>query len=164
MTSESALSRICIPLGIIPGLALFVFGLTSAPLAASFGLIGGWVAGALLTYIVGLLVLNRLYPWKKLVITAEFNGVLPRKSRGKAHFARRYFDKLYLVVDQQHRWSSTILPDLRPDPLDPLLIAELVQESRRKFFLIDQFDLTAAEQYLADEFSTEKDDPLSWVP
>jgi hypothetical protein len=78
--------------------------------------------------------------------------------------ARRYFDKLYLVVDQQHRWSSTILPDLRPDPLDPLLIAELVRESRRKFFLIDQFDLTAAEQYLADEFSTEKDDPLSWVP
>jgi hypothetical protein len=39
MTSEIALSRICIPLGIIPGLALFVFGLTFAPLTLSFGLV-----------------------------------------------------------------------------------------------------------------------------
>jgi hypothetical protein len=28
----------------------------------------------------------------------------------------------------------------------------------RKFYLIDQFDLTEAEQYLADEFATKPDD------
>jgi hypothetical protein len=34
------------------------------------------------------------------------------------------------------------------------LIGELKNGSRRRFFLLDQFDLTAAEQYLADEFAT----------
>jgi hypothetical protein len=38
--------------------------------------------------------------------------------------------------------------------LDPLLIGEVKQGRRRKFFVIHQFDLTEAEQYLADEFAT----------
>jgi hypothetical protein len=47
-----------------------------------------------------------------------------------------------------------MLPDPRPRALDPLLIGELKQGRRRQFFLIHQFDLTEAEQYLADEFAT----------
>jgi hypothetical protein len=34
------------------------------------------------------------------------------------------------------------------------LIGELKQGRRRKFFLIHQFELTEAEQYLTDEFAS----------
>jgi hypothetical protein len=37
------------------------------------------------------------------------------------------------------------------------LIGELKQGSGRKYYLLDQFDLTEAEQYLADEFAVEPD-------
>jgi hypothetical protein len=37
--------------------------------------------------------------------------------------------------------------------LDPLLIGEVKQADHSRFFVIQQFDLTEAEQYLADEFS-----------
>jgi hypothetical protein len=117
-------------------------------------LIGGWGLGAFLSYILGLFVLNRICPWTKLVITAEFDGILPKEAREKARAAKDHFDKLYLIIDQQHRWKSALLPDPRPRVLDPLLIGELKQGQERKFYLIHQFDLTGAEQYLADELAT----------
>jgi len=40
--------------------------------------------------------------------------------------------------------------------LDPLLIGELKQGTRSKFFVVDQFALTAAEQYLANEFAAQR--------
>ena len=113
----------------------------------------GWTFGSLLTYILSMRLFDRLWPWKKLVITAEFNGILPKKARKKALVARNHFDELYLIVDQQNRWKSALLPDPRPRALDPLLIGEHKQGHQRKFFLIDQFDLTEAEQYLTDEFA-----------
>jgi hypothetical protein len=42
--------------------------------------------------------------------------------------------------------------------LDPLLVGELSQGRSRKFYLIDQFDLTEAEQYLADEFAVKSEE------
>jgi hypothetical protein len=36
---------------------------------------------------MSLLVLNQVCPWKKLLITAEFNGILPIESREKARAA-----------------------------------------------------------------------------
>jgi hypothetical protein len=39
-------------------------------------------------------------------------------------------------------------PDPSPRTLDPLLIGELKQDRVAKYYLIHQFDLTAAEQYL----------------
>jgi hypothetical protein len=122
--------------------------------ALPYVLIGGWGFGALLSYILGLFVLNRICPWTKLVITAEFDGILPKEAREKARAAKDHFDNLYLIIDQQHRWKSALLPDPRPRGLDPLLIGELKQGKERKFYLIHQFDLTGAEQYLADEFAT----------
>jgi hypothetical protein len=121
--------------------------------AVPFVLVGGWVLGAFFIYLLGILVLNQVCSWKKLVLTAEFNGILPKKTREKARAAKEQFDKLYLVVDQQHRWNSVLLPDPSPRILDPLLIGELQQDCGRKYYLIDQFDLTEAEQYLADEFA-----------
>ena len=100
------------------------------------------------------MLLNRICPWKKLVITAEFDGILPKETREKARAAKDHFDNLYLIVDQQYHWKSALLPDPRPRALDPLLIGELKHGDRYKFFLIHQFDLTEAEQYLADEFAT----------
>jgi hypothetical protein len=123
------------------------------PTALSF-VVGGWAVGAFLFYLVSLAVLDRFCPWKKLVITAEFNGIIPKEAREKARVARDHFDKLYIIVDQQHRWKSAFLPDPRSRALDPLLIGELRQGRRHQFFLIDQFDLTEAEQYLGDEFAT----------
>ena len=92
-----------------------------------------------------------------LIITAEFNGILPKEAREKARAAKDHFDNLYLIIDQQKRWKSALLPDPRPRALDPLLIGELKQGRRSKFFLIHQFDLTGAEQYLTDEFTTNPD-------
>jgi surfactin synthase thioesterase subunit len=86
---------------------------------APFILVGGWALGAFLAYILSLLVLDRLCPWKKLVISAEFDGILPKEAREKARAAKDDFDNLYLIVDQQHRWKSALLPDPRPRALDP---------------------------------------------
>jgi energy-coupling factor transporter ATP-binding protein EcfA2 len=72
---------------------------------------------------------------------------------GRERAAKRQFDNLYLIVDQQGRWEAKLLPDPMPREFDPLLIAELNGKSGRKYFLIDQFNLTAAEQYLIDEFA-----------
>jgi hypothetical protein len=123
----------------------------------ALGIFVGWALGVFLAYILSQFVLDRLCPWQKLIITAEFNGILPKEAREKARAAKDHFDNLYLIIDQQKRWKSTLLPDPRPRALDPLLIGELKQGRRRKFFLIHQFDLTEAEQYLADEFATRPD-------
>jgi hypothetical protein len=120
--------------------------------------------GAFLLYVLSLLVLNQFCPWKKLVITAEFNGILPKEAREKAHAAKDHFDNLYLIVDQQHRWKSVLLPDPKPRILDPLLIGELKQGRGRKYYVIHQFDLTEAEQYLADEFAIRPDGAFAGSP
>jgi len=41
------------------------------------------------------------------------------------------------------------------------LIGELKQSRGRKFYAIYQFDLSDAEQYLADEFATKPDGPFA---
>ncbi len=155
MKAERPMARISLVLGSFPALAyLFSHVAVLASPRAPFIFAGGWALGAFLAYLLSLWVLDWLYPWKKLVITAEFNGILPKEVREKARVARDRFDNLYLIVDQQHRWKSAFLTDPRPRALDPLLIGELKHGQRHQFFLIDQFDLTEAEQYLADEFAT----------
>lgn len=149
------LALACAMLGIIPApvyLVLQTIGMVAAipPLL----LLAGVALGALCAYIVGVAGLDLLSPWKKLVITAEFDGILPREAREKARAAKDHFDNLYLVVDQQNKWKGALLPDPSRSAFDPLLIGELRQGQQRKFFVIHQFDLTAAEQYLADEFAT----------
>jgi hypothetical protein len=43
-------------------------------------------------------VVDLFVPRIRLVITAEFNGILPRQTREKARAAKHQFDNLYLVV------------------------------------------------------------------
>jgi hypothetical protein len=156
--AERAAIRTSAILGIFPVLA-YLFSHTTvltSPIAP-FVLVGGWALGTFLTYILSELLLNRILPWKKLAITAEFDGILPKEVREIARAAKDRFDHLYLIVDQQHRWKSKLLRDTTPRALDPLLIGELKQGRRHQFFLIHQFDLTEAEQYIADEFATKQD-------
>jgi hypothetical protein len=155
MQAERIALRISAITGIIGLLAFFLShnpGVTA--IALPFLFIGVWSFGAFLTYVICEFFLNRARPWKKLVLTAEFDGIIPRTTREIALGAKHRFDSLYLVIDQQHRWQNTLLRDPVPRALDPLLIGELKRGNRRRFFLLDQFDLTAAEQYLADEFAT----------
>jgi hypothetical protein len=153
MKAERAIP-IFLTLGIFPALACLFSHINVMVGATLPGIVAvGWTFGSLLTYILSMRLFDRLWPWKKLVITAEFNGILPKEARNKALVARDHFDELYLIVDQQNRWKSALLPDPRPRALDPLLIGEHKQGHQRKFFLIDQFDLTEAEQYLTDEFA-----------
>jgi hypothetical protein len=155
LKAERFATRLSAILGVIPASAFLFAGATALPgFAAPCILVGGWIFGAFLTYVSSLFVLNRFCPWKKLVLTAVFDGLLPKAAREKARAAKDHFDTLYLVVDQHQRWKGSLLPDPRPRALDPLLVGELKQGRCRKFFLIHQFDLTGAEQYLADEFAT----------
>jgi hypothetical protein len=133
-----------------PGLA----GLPGALLAlASFGA----------TLLVGLLlsapVINKTYPPQTLSLSASFEGLLPAATRAKALRARAHFDQLYLVVDQQQRWQSELLPVPASVLLDPLLVGEKREHFRSRYYLIDQFELSRAEDYLASEFAHEPQEP-----
>jgi len=91
---------------------------------ASLILIGS-AFGVFLTYLLSERLLDWRCPWKKQVISAEFDGLLPKEAREMARAAKVHFDKLYLIVDEQHRWKSALLPDPKPRASDPLHIAEL---------------------------------------
>jgi hypothetical protein len=153
MKLERTVNIIVSILGILPAAAYVPLRVTGAADTGPLIFLGGWLLGAMLVYIAALNVLERICPWKKLVITAEFNGILPRDVREKARAAKPHFDHLYLIVDQQYRWKSEILPDPAPRGLDPLLVGEVKQAGKSKYYLIHKFDLTVAEQYLADEFA-----------
>jgi hypothetical protein len=146
----------CVILGIMLGPMCAFLG--NQGLAASLVpavLAGGAALGGFLGYIVGVSILDWWCPWQKLVISAEFDGLLPRRTREMARTAKEHFDSLYLIVDQQNRWKCALLSDPSPRALDPLLIGELKRGGQSKFFVLDQFALTPAEQYLADEFATQ---------
>jgi hypothetical protein len=108
-------------------------------------------------YLLSGSILDWLCPWRKLVITAEFDGILPRRTRKIACAAKNHCHNLYIVVDQQERWESAVLPEPSARALDPLLIGELKQDHQRKWFVLDQFELTAAEQYLTNAFAATRE-------
>ncbi|MBV9491401.1 MAG: hypothetical protein JO069_17020 [Verrucomicrobia bacterium] len=110
-------------------------------------------ATLLLGFLVTAAIVNKLYPPKTLSLTATFDGILPPETRAKALRAKGHFDNLYLVMDQQHRWESELLPVPASVLLDPLLIGEKRERFRSRYFLVDQFELTKAEDYLVAEFS-----------
>jgi hypothetical protein len=141
-------------LGIIY-VAVYVFSQTTGMASglALFVPLGGSALGSLLAYSLCVSALDWVCLRKKLVFIAEFDDVLPKEAWEKARAVKDHFDNLYLIIDQQNRWKSALLPDPRPRALDPLLIGEHKEGHRRKFFVIDQFDLTEAEQYLTDEFA-----------
>jgi hypothetical protein len=113
---------------------------------------GAFITALCMFHLVTFGIVGNLFPVKKLFLTATFDGILPKETRRKATQARGHFDNLYLVVDQRNRWKSELLPVPASALLDPLLIGEKRERSRSSYFLIDQFDLTKAEDYLIAEF------------
>jgi hypothetical protein len=113
---------------------------------------GAFITALCMFHLVTFGIVGNLFPVKKLFLTATFDGILPKETRQKAIHARGHFDNLYLVVDQQNRWKSELLPLPASALLDPLLIGEKRGRFRSCYFLIDQFDLTKAEDYLIAEF------------
>jgi hypothetical protein len=151
---EHVAAFVCATLGSIAAVVYIVLERIGKVASISpYVILGGMAMGALFAYMLVMTVLDLFLPRKKLVITAIFDGILPRATREKARAAKEQFDNLYLIVDQEGRWESTMLPDPAPRGLDPLLVGELNGGGARRYFLIDQFDLTAAEQYLIDEFA-----------
>ena len=137
-----------------PALAAHAAGGGGAAALAHGALLFGASLGA--TLLGGALlsagVINRLWPPQTLSLSASFEGLLPAATRAKALRARAHFDQLYLVVDQQQRWQSALLPVPASVLLDPLLVGEKRERFGSRYYLIDQFELTAAEDYLASEF------------
>ncbi|HEY0793073.1 MAG TPA: hypothetical protein VGD78_18555 [Chthoniobacterales bacterium] len=115
-----------------------------------------FVAALLVTGLLAAGIVNTLFPPKTLSLSATFDGLLPKETRDKARRARHLFDQLYLVVDQQTRWKSDLLPVPTSALLDPLLIGEKREQFRSRYYLIDQFELTQAEDYLRAEFLEEQ--------
>jgi hypothetical protein len=150
--AERTVTTLAGALGILPG-SVYLLSRVVDGVPAPFALWGVWAICAMLAYILALHFVDRLCPRKKLVITAEFDGILPKDAREKAFAAREHFDNLYLIVDQKYHWKSELLPDPAPRSLDPLLVGERKAGGECKFFVVHQFDLTEAEQYLADEFA-----------
>jgi hypothetical protein len=136
-----------------PGGALGALGSGALLAGASFGA----------TLLVGLRLsaglINRACPPQTLSLSASFEGLLPAATRAKALRARAHFDQLYLVVDQQARWQSALLPVPASVLLDPLLVGEKREHFRSRYYLLDQFELTQAEDYLASEFLWEPPAP-----
>jgi hypothetical protein len=119
---------------------------------------GAFITSLCIFHLVTLGIVGNLFPVKKLFLTATFDGILPKETRQKAIHAKGHFDNLYLVVDQQNRWKSELLPVPASALLDPLLIGEKRERSRSSYFLIDQFDLTKAKDYLIAEFLINPED------
>jgi hypothetical protein len=150
-----------------PALAAAGAGPGAWPAALAQGaLLAGASFGA--TLLMGLLLsagcINRAFPPQTLSLSASFEGLLPAATRAKALRARAHFDQLYLVVDQQQRWQSALLPVPASVLLDPLLVGEKREHFRSRYYLIDQFDLTQAEDYLASEFLQAPPEPSQARP
>ena len=97
------------------------------------------------------------------LVTLGIVGNLPltessRKKPGRRPSRPRPLRYLYLVVDQQNRWKNELLPVPASALLDPLLIGEKRERSGSSYFLIHQFDLTKAEDYLIAEFLINPED------
>jgi hypothetical protein len=100
--------------------------------------------------------LNRLEGLSEdLKITASFEGLLPQHVRQKATDLRSQFEQLFLVTDQRGRWTYKLSPRPLPPNIDPLLIGKKkLTDGIDHYYLIDVFELTRAEEYLASEFTT----------
>jgi hypothetical protein len=123
-----------------------------------------WADGFLLLIIISAILwlgmildaLNRLEGLSEdLKITASFEGLLPQHVRQKATDLRSQFEQLFLVTDQRGRWTYKLSPRPLPPNIDPLLIGKKkLTDGIDHYYLIDVFELTRAEEYLASEFTT----------
>lgn len=102
-----------------------------------------------------------LCPWPMardsvdLYLTYRFTGLMPDRARQIATKARAEFGtNLFLVCDAKDSWVRTekAPADVAFPKRDPLLVGAKVVHGVVTLFLLDQFDVTLAEDYLTREF------------
>jgi hypothetical protein len=83
----------------------------------------------------------------------QFDGQIPDDVRAIYHKEKSNFDSIHLICDAKNRWVSETRPLPPPNP-DPLLVGvKRLKSGKDLVFLLAKFDLTPAEQYVADEFA-----------
>jgi hypothetical protein len=78
----------------------------------------------------------------------RFQGTIPDAVRLIAREAAAEFDDMYLICDAKGQWQQ----EIRPNP-DPLLVGVLWVNNQPRAFLLAKFDMTPAEQWVADEMA-----------
>ncbi|MBI3334525.1 hypothetical protein HYZ97_03490 [Candidatus Pacearchaeota archaeon] len=87
-------------------------------------------------------------------LTANFNGLIPNKTREKIRIAKHIFQRGFFasniyIIKEETDWKGTPVRD-------PLVVGILREApGRYKAYLIDQFDTTPLERYVAQEFITD---------
>ena len=81
--------------------------------------------------------------------------MLPKRVREKIKAVRKDFDEVFILAESpKMKIHSAIEPAPIIAPGDPLVIGwKKGIAPHGTFFLIDKFDTTSVEQYVADEFS-----------
>ena len=87
--------------------------------------------------------------WKQYELRARFVGLLPQKTKEKITALRGAGISTYIVAETRWDMKNAKLPNP-----DPLIIA--IHDS--KVYLVDVFDASIAENYVAHEFTTDPDE------
>lgn len=91
-------------------------------------------------------------------IESRFNGVIPDKTKNKIRQARQYFKKreLYIIAETEvGDWNVNLRGEVTRITKDPLIVGVKYDAC----FLIDWFNTTTLEEYIAMEFTHPKDKP-----
>ncbi|MFA6536332.1 MAG: hypothetical protein WC250_04000 [Candidatus Paceibacterota bacterium] len=163
LTVSSVLDQ-TFPASILFGTVLFITAIVAE--ATEGRLKQGIIFGAcflllmVLWPIAGLLILGAFsqISFRRLwVASAKFSGMIPASARAKINEAKLCggFKEIFLLAEVP-RWEvrnePMPMPTLKGDPLT-------VGFDGERFWLIDAWETTTAEQYVADEFVTKPNDP-----
>lgn len=84
-----------------------------------------------------------------IVLFTRFAGFIPGHIRQKIVESKGLFSEIFLIQEVDLRnWKATTIP--KPRAADPLLVGK----KNGVYYLIDRFDTTTLEEYMAREFST----------
>lgn len=95
----------------------------------------------------------KLIGYTQYNIRTTFKGIIPQKTRDIIKDNRSRFNDIYIIADAQNQWEidKKVTTSVNRDPL-------VVGYSRQydKYFVLDKFDMTPSEEYLAREFATRR--------
>jgi hypothetical protein len=104
-----------------------------------------------------------------MAISTTLPGAIPSKTRAIINDAtskggknEAMFDEVFLLLDASECKIEKVGEKPQPAPIDPLLVGyranfrswKSITNAPGLFFLLDVFDATPLEKYIADEFST----------
>jgi hypothetical protein len=104
-------------------------------------------------------ITNMLYDGKKICFYREFNGLVPASTRQKIKYFKKtnpFGTEVYIISEaKKHDWDIRIEKTERPSPRsvtkDPLVVGIIPSGAA---YLIDHFNTTTFEKYVAKEFTS----------